>query len=169
MCVRACGYVRRVPAHRAHIQQHPNSLTPHQQRVGFIMRHTHSGQAEDSSSRRPHPVPGKRPSFLVIMTKTRDDRIHRAHLRVERSPQARGGGGSYGQASAVRGGGVAAKLAQGSMELHRPTVRRATRAPGRRGLAQTSGSVMRELVMCVCTASVPSKSGPAPLPPHTVS
>ena len=35
--------------------------------------------------------------------------------------------------------------------------------------SSTSGSVRRELVMCVCTTLAPSKSGPAPEPPEIVS
>jgi hypothetical protein len=35
--------------------------------------------------------------------------------------------------------------------------------------SSTSGSVSRELVMCVCTTLAPSKSGPAPAPPAIVS
>ena len=35
--------------------------------------------------------------------------------------------------------------------------------------SQASGSVMRVLVMCVCTPDRPCQLGPAPAPPHTVS
>ena len=35
--------------------------------------------------------------------------------------------------------------------------------------SSTSGSVMRVLVMWLCTASVPGWSGPAPVPPQMVS
>ena len=52
-----------------------------------------------------------------------------------------------------------------------PLPRRIANASSRTGKrhSSTSGSVSRELVMCVCTALAPSKSGPAPAPPAIVS
>jgi len=47
-------------------------------------------------------------------------------------------------------------------------IRNASTRTGKRH-SRTSGSVSRELVMCVCTTLAPSKPGPAPAPPAIVS
>ena len=65
--------------------------------------------------------------------------------------------------------GIPSAASEAMKRSHRSKTKRKTTTKDPHLLSRISGSVIRVFVMCVCTPLVPSKKGPAPLPPAIVS